>query len=299
MTDARSVVTAPAGTPRQASPRASITLIVMTRDEEKNLPHCLASVKGLADEIFVVDSGSSDATHAIARSHGAHVVVHEFTTQADQFNWALDNLPIDSHWVLRLDADEYLLPELRAEIARVLHTLPETVNGLLMKRRVVFQERWIRHGGIYPTWLLRLFRNGTARSEAIEMDEHIVLLRGEEQRLQHDFVDHNRNDLAYWTQKHLRFAEREARVLRSLEREGDPFGSQPERRRWLKSSVYARTPLFLRAVLYFLYRFILRLGFLDGRPGLVFHVLQGFWYRFYVDALLVELRHHEQSRAGR
>lgn len=151
---------------------SSITLVVLTYNEEINLPHCLESVEGLVQRAFVIDSGSEDATREVAAAHAVRVVEHPFDTQAQQFNWALDHLPIDTDWVLRLDADEYLLPELREEIRTTLPHLPGRVTGLYMKRRVIFQGRWIRHGGYYPTWLLRLFRSGKGRSELLEMDEH-------------------------------------------------------------------------------------------------------------------------------
>lgn len=273
----------------------SLATIILTYNEEVNLPYCLDSVGGLADEVFVVDSGSEDGTRELAREKGAEVVEHPFENQAQQFNWALDNLGIDSAWILRLDADEYLLPQLRDEIIRALPTLPNEVTGLYMKRRVVFQGRWIRHGGYYPTWLLRLFRRGRGRSEMLEMDEHLVVTEGETRRLEHDFVDHNRKGLSFWTRKHENFAEREARVLLKRARNDGAAeerlrGEPPERTRWLKHNVYARFPPFLRAWLYFVYRYFFRLGFLDGREGLVFHVLQAFWYRFYVDAKLMEMR---------
>lgn len=277
--------------------RLPISVIVLTYNEEANIEACLRSVCGWAAEIFIVDSGSTDRTLDIARRYTDQIVVHEFVNQAQQFNWALDHLPIESEWVLRLDADEFLLPELRDEIALVLPTLPPHVTGLYVKRRVYFKGRWIRHGGYYPTWLLRLFRRGKARSEQLEMDEHIVVLEGETRRLQHDFVDYNRKDLAFWTCKHERFATREAHAFiqktqgGSLgEMQGQLLGDQPARKRWLKSNVYARLPLFLRAFAYFLYRYILRLGFLDGTEGLIFHFLQGCWYRFYVDAKIWEAK---------
>ncbi len=276
----------------------SLTLIVLSYNEELNLPHCLESVSGLAQRVFVVDSGSEDATRNRAAEYAASVVEHPFDNQAEQFNWALDHLPIETDWVLRLDADEYLLPELREEIRTTLPLLPGQVTGLYMKRRMIFQGRWIRHGGYYPTWLLRVFRRGKARSESVEMDEHLVVNEGETRRLDHDFVDQNRKPLSFWTLKHENYAEREARVLRRRERGdlgvvGEPGrlrGDPRERRRWRKERVYLRLPPFLRAFLYFGYRYFLRLGFLDGKQGLVFHVLQGFWYRFYVDAKLWEMR---------
>lgn len=275
----------------------SLDLIVLTYNEELNLEYCLRSVQGLARNIFVVDSGSTDRTVEIANQYHAHVVTHSFVNQAQQFNWALDNLPIQSDWVLRLDADEYLLPELRDEIASILPQLPPNVSGLHFKWRMIFLGRWIRHGGYYPMWLLRLFRYGKGRSESVEMDEHIVLLEGTSRQLQCDFIHHDRKKLSDWTLKHERYASRQARVLLCPPSNGEAnrvqpklFGSQVERKRWFKSKLYKRAPLFTRAFLYFVYRYFFRLGFLDGLPGLIYHFLHAGWYFFYVDAKIYESR---------
>src|SRR3989344_7070872 len=131
--------------------KPSVSLIVLTFNEEKNLPRCLESVKDLADEIFVVDSYSEDKTVGIAEKFGAKVFQRDFINQAEQFNWALDNLLITSDWILRLDADECLMPELRDEIAEVLPEAPSEITGFYIKRRVYFLGRWIKHGGYYPT----------------------------------------------------------------------------------------------------------------------------------------------------
>ncbi|MFQ5850577.1 MAG: glycosyltransferase family 2 protein [Candidatus Binatia bacterium] len=267
----------------------------MTYNEEPNIEQCLRSVQGLTQNIFIVDSGSEDRTLELGYQYNAHVVTHEFVNQAQQFNWALDNLPIQSGWILRLDADEYLLPELRTEIASVLPELPAEVSGLYMKRRLIFLGRWIRHGGHYPIWLLRLFRYGKARSEQVDINEHIVLLEGMSQRLKHDFVDENHKGLAFWTFKHEGHAARKAHFLCKLQQGYDPawirpklVGTQEERKRWLMHNLYRHTPLFARAFLYFLYRYVLRLGFLDGPQGLIFHFLHGCWYPFYTDAKMYD-----------
>lgn len=275
----------------------SLDLIVLTYNEEVNLEYCLQSVQGLARNIFVVDSGSTDRTVEIARQYDAHVVSHPFINQAQQFNWALDNLPIQSDWVLRLDADEYLLPELRDEIASTIPHLPTNVSGLQFKWRMIFLDRWIRHGGYYPMWLLRLFRQGKGRCESVEMDEHIVLLEGTSRCLQHDLIHHNRKQLSDWTLKHEHYASRQARVLLRFLNNAQPDGVQPkllgsqvERKRWLKSKLYGRAPLFTRAFLYFIYRYFFRSGFLDGLPGMIYHVLHAGWYFFYIDAKIYESR---------
>lgn len=282
-------MTDPVGSP-DLPPPVPISVIVLTFNEAANIATCLDSVAGWADEIFVVDSGSTDNTVEIAGRYTSEIVTHPFVNQSQQFNWAIDHLPIRTAWVMRLDADEYLLPELRQEIGRVLPTLSDDVTGIMMKRRVYFQGRWIRHGGYYPTWLLRLFRRGWARSEELSMDEHIVVLTGRTIRLQHDFVDFNRMSLAQWLAKHARYAAREAEAVEAAEGGVRPalLSSQPARKRWLKKNVYRRFPPFVRALAFFLYRYIMRAGFLDGPQGLIFHVLQGFWYRFYIDALVWE-----------
>lgn len=276
---------------------SAIDLIILTYNEEANLEHCLESVRGLVDNCFVVDSGSTDRTLDIARSFGAYTTFRRFTNQAEQFNWALDNLPLKSEWVLRLDADEYLLPELGAEMLATLPTLGGDITGLYFKRRMIFMGRWIRHGGYYPTWLLRLFRKGRARSELSEMDEHIVVHNGKTGRLKNDFVDHNRKGLSDWCLKHERYASRQARVIAGGNGWADPaglqpkfFGNQSERKRWFKNNVYRRSPLFSRALALFVYRYFFRLGILDGREGLIFHYLHAAWYLFYVDAKIYEMR---------
>lgn len=269
-----------------------ISLVVLTKNEEANLARCLASVSGVVAEMVVVDNGdSTDGTRMIAEKFGARFLTHEFKNQAQQFNWALDNVELKGDWILRLDADEALTPELAEEIAEVLPQAREEVSGFLMKRRVYFLGRWMRHGGYYPSWFLRLFRRGKGRSEEREMDEHIVLLEGHAEELRGDFVDDNKKGLSEWIQKHNGYSTREVSAHVREEGERVRLAGQAGRRRFMKQSFYYRSPMFLRAFAYWFYRYIIRLGFLDGTEGLVFHFLQGFWYRFLVDAKLFELRH--------
>ncbi len=258
-----------------------ITLIVLTQDEEKNLPQCLKNAAPHVSELIVVDSGSTDKTLEIAHEYGAQVLTHPFKNQAESFNWALKNAKVSQPWILRLDADEWVTPELWEELEEKLEKTPQGVNGYVMKRRVIFMGRWIRHGGYYPTWFLRLFRTGTAEYEPREMDEHLTLERGRAVELEYDFVDENRNGIEAWVEKHVKYASREAEAL-----------MREEKSRTLKRGFYKHLPLFLRAVLYWKYRYFIRLGFLDGGEGLVFHFLQGLWYRMLVDAKLYEAHSH-------
>ena len=277
--------------------RLPISIIVLTYNEEANLGHLLESVAGWAAAIYIVDSGSTDSTLDIATRYGAHVEYHPWRTYADQLNWGLNNMPIATEWVMRMDADEMVTPELAQELIEVLPCLPDQVAGLYVKRQVYFMGRWIRHGAYYPTWLLRVFRRGKARCEDLWMDEHMVLSDGETRRLRHDIIDYNRKGLSFWTIKHDGYARREMLDLmghiqneRGQAIRASLLGAQDQRKRWLKANIYARSPLFLRAFAYFFYRYFLRLGFLDGKEGLIFHVLQGFWYRFYVDAKIWEAK---------
>lgn len=272
----------------------NLSAIILTYNEELHLGECLGSLKDFADQIFVVDSYSTDRTVEIATNYGAEVIQHPFENQAQQFNWALYTLQIKNDWILRLDADEYVTEALKLEIAQVLPAVPQDISGFFIKRRVYFMNRFIKHGGYYPTWLLRLFRKSAGRSEHRGMDEHIVLLRGHAVKLKNDFVHDNKRDLTDWTNKHNQYSTREVADVLDLEQGNRGarvrLGGQPARKRWFKEHVYLQLPLFVRPALYFFYRYVVRLGFLDGKEGLIFHFLQGFWYRFLVDAKIYEKR---------
>ena len=276
--------------------QTDISVIILTFNEGLHIERCLRSLSAFTDKLLVIDSFSTDKTVEIAQSLGATVLQHPWKSYAFQFNYGIDHLPFDTQWVMRMDADEYVTPELAAEITRTLPTLPSEVEGLYMKRRVLFMNQWIRRGGYYPIWLLRIWRNSRGRCEELWMDEHIKLVNNVTVRLQHDIVDHNLNNLTWWTQKHNNYAIREVIDLLNIRYNFDEketveprlFGSQEQRKRFLKIR-YAYLPLFTRPLLYFLYRYFIKLGFLDGTKGLVWHFLQGFWYRFLVDAKLYEV----------
>ncbi len=276
----------------------SLAVLILTHNEEQNIRKCIESILPLTGRIFIVDSGSTDETVSIARSMGATVTAHEWSTYAEQFNWGLDHFDFGTEWVMRMDADEELTPGLIDELHQVLEHPAPDLTGIFVRRRVYFLGRWIRYGGYYPTWLLRVFRWDVGRCETQWMDEHIVVREGRTIRLYADIIDRNNKDLTFWTDKHNQYASREVRdvIERQRERHTDQGltpslrGSQAQARRWAKENLYERSPLFLRAFAYFTYRYLFRLGFLDGVEGLIFHFLQGFWYRFLVDAKLYEQR---------
>ena len=273
----------------------NLAAIILTMNEERDLPACLESLEGLATEIYVIDSGSTDRTAAIAEEHGARVLSHPFTNHATQFNWALDNVPAGAEWVLRIDADERIGDRQREELRAALREASEDVTGFEVARRIRFLGRELRYGDTYPIWLTRVWRRGEGRCEDTWMDEHIVLRRGTVRRVQGDLIHDIPKDLTEWTAKHNWYASRECQDITGREAAAALEGQAGTRQR-LKQKVYLRLPLFYRAFFYWGYRYFLKLGFLDGRQGLVYHFLQGFWYRFLVDAKLYEAG--AQSRGG-
>ncbi|PSO25964.1 glycosyltransferase family 2 protein [Bradyrhizobium sp. MOS002] len=275
----------------------SLAVIVLTHNEDKHIARSLQSVRPIASEVFVIDSGSQDRTVDIARREGATVLTHPFVNYAKQFQWALNNAAIQADWVMRLDADEIVEPDLAGALAAKLPLLPPEVTGINLKRKHIFMGRWIRHGGRYPLVLLRVWRRGAAEIEDRWMDEHMVLKSGRAVVIDGGFADCNLNDLTFFTTKHNRYATREAMDV-LIEKYGLRVGdvrmttksvsAQAAIKRWTKEKIYNRCPFWLSVTGYFLYRYVIRLGFLDGREGLVYHLLQGFWYRFLVGAKVME-----------
>ena len=277
--------------------KPSVSAIILTFNEENNIEDCLKSIHGWAEEIFIVDSNSTDKTLEIARKYTDKIYSHDFVNQSEQLNWTLDNLPINGQWIMRLDADERVTPELTNEFAEKLGSFKEDVSCLYMKRRVYFMGRWIRHGASYSTWHLRIWKSGSAVCEKRSMDEHMQITKGGAAFLQNDIIEDNRKGLTWWIDKHNNYATREAmdfltnkyKLGYNIANAADLPSNETERNRRLKRNFYYNLPMFLRPFLYFLYRYLIRLGFLDGREGLTFHFLQGFWYRFLVDAKIYEI----------
>jgi glycosyltransferase involved in cell wall biosynthesis len=278
----------------------SITVVILTCNEARHIERAIASVRAIAARVVVVDSGSSDATVALARGAGAEVLTHRWTNYARQFQWALDHAGIATEWTMRLDADEIVEADLAAEIAERLPTLPADVTGVNFARKLIWMGRWVRHGGRFPLVLLRLWRTGRGRIEDRWMDEHIVVDGGRTVSFRGGFADWNLNDLTFFTAKHNGYATREAidvlgrrhRLIAQDEALSARSASrQASTKRWLKERVYNRLPLWMGPLAYFIWRTVFQLGVLDGRSGMMYHVLQGFWYRYLVNAKIAEFQH--------
>lgn len=285
----------------------NLAVIILTYNEERHIERAIRSVQTFCRELVVVDSFSTDGTVEIAKSLGAVVLQNPFVNYAQQFQWALDSAPITCDWVMRLDADEVIEPDLAMRIANELPSLSREVVGVNLKRKHIFMDRFIRHGGRYPLVLLRIWRRGNGRIEQRWMDEHMIVSGGRTVTFEGGFSDVNLYDLTFFTDKHNKYATREAVDILN-QRYGlfatddslnaKSASSQASFKRFMKERLYNRLPFWVGPLGYFLYRYFVQLGFLDGREGLIYHFLQGFWYRFLVGAKVLELDRAIRGLAG-
>lgn len=265
--------------------KCNISVIILTLNEEKNISYCLNNVFNWANEIIILDSYSTDATVTIAKSFGAKVFFRKFDDYARQRNYSINELPITNKWILFLDADEWLTDELKEEISDTIRIT--RYDGFLIKRRLYFSGKWIKYGAYYPSWNLRLFRKGLATINRV-INEHVEI-NGQVGKLKHDMVDENHKGLIFWLNKHIQYAQMEATQFSTRnDLKLNFFGNQIERKNWIRQRIWNRIlPPLIRPFLYFFYRYFLRLGFLDGIIGLVFHFLQALWYPFLIDVFYV------------
>jgi len=271
-----------------------ISVIILTYNEKIHIERCINNAKKFAKNIYIVDCYSNDGTVEIAQSMGIPVFQHPWKNYSKQFNWALQNLPITTEWIWRMDADEYLSNELIKELHQRLPSLSKDINGFTAPCLRIFMGKYIKHG-IIPLILLRLFKIKYAICENRYMDEHIQLSEGKIDSLKNPFYDDNLNGLTWWINKHNGYATREAIDLLLTEYNLLPQESVVNsgahsaaiRKKKLK---YIKLPLFWRAFAFFILRYIFRLGFLDGKEGFLWHFLQGFWYRTLADAKVFEIK---------
>lgn len=274
----------------------SVSVIILTFNEELHIRRCLENVRSVAQQVFVVDSFSKDKTVDIATELGAEVVQHEWPgNQAEQFNWALENLPIQTDWILRMDADEFLTPELKNEMQTKLPVLSDEVSAVVLPLGRMFQGRLLKHGIVNGVKMIRLFRKGRAWYEVRLMDEHLLVNSGTTINFECKFIDDNLQPIHYFIAKHNGYSVKEAIMLLDSEYHLIEIGMSGEyceevRKKREEKLRYARMPLFWRVCGYFIYRYIIKLGFLDGKEGFLWDFFQGLWYRMLVDAKVYEIK---------
>lgn len=259
---------------------ADVTVIILTKNEEKNIKKCISSAKQIAKRILVIDCGSNDETDSIAKKMGAEVFYHAWEGHANQFNWALDNCDIKTTWVFRLDADERISEELAVEINEKIKN--STADGYEMRWRVYFMGKWIKHGGTHKPYFLRLFKFKMGRVESKLMDEHIIV-NGIVEKLKKDLIHYDYKGLDVWLNKHIWYSNLELSMYNT---QSNMKGGNVNQKK--KRNLYYNLPIFFRARIYFWYRYYGQLGFLDGKEGRIFIYLQAYWYRFLIDAKIYE-----------
>ncbi|MEX2164804.1 MAG: glycosyltransferase family 2 protein [Sulfuricaulis sp.] len=270
-----------------------LAVIILTFNEEANIAQALESVIGWAGEIFVLDSFSTDRTIEITERYPCSVHQNRFENFANQRNFALNHLPIRSEWIFFLDADEWLPKDLKTEISDLIVRNPDEI-GFYIKRRLIWMGRWIRRG-YYPSWILRLFRRGHARCEDRTVNEHLIV-SGSIGHLNQFFVHEDRKGVSDWIVKHNGYAMREAlELIKPIDHGVQEinarfWGTQAERKRWLRHHVWNRMPPLVRPIFYFIYRYVLSGGFLDGREAFIYHFLQALWYPMLIDVKYLEVK---------
>lgn len=284
------------------------SFVILTFNEEVHLPRLLHSIAALNAPIYVVDSGSTDGTLEICASFGAVVASNPFENHPKQWHFALNHFVINTPWIIALDADQIVTPELFDQLQAFRDEDYTGVDGIYFNRKNFFKGRWLRYGGYYPKYLLKMFRTGVGFSDLNENMDHRFVVPGKTSIWpKGHLIEENtkENQISFWIKKHDRYsdlvAEEEHRFRvegRERQNKKSLFGSPDERIAWLKYR-WVRMPLFLRPFLYFFFRYFIQLGILDGRQGLIFHFLQGLWFRFVVDVKILELRQKDQHVAGK
>lgn len=278
--------------------KLDLSVIILTYNEELHIRRCLENVCPFSKRVIVVDSPSTDRTVEICKEFAnVEVVVHQYPgNQAEQFNWALDNLKIETEWVLRMDADEYCTQELIKEMQEKLPSMPNDVSACVLPLGRVFQGRLLKHGIVNGIYMIRLFRKGKARYELRMMDEHLKVLDGRTVTFENKFVDASLLTISQFIEKHNGYSTKEAIQLLDAEygltdwKDSDNVYADEVVAKRAQKARYAKMPLFWRAFAYFIYRYIFKLGFLDGKEGFCWDFFQGLWYRMLVDAKVYEVK---------
>lgn len=266
-----------------------VTVLVLTYNEELNIEKCLKSLSGWIDEIIILDSNSTDSTINIVKNYTKNIYYHDFETHAKQWNWAMKNIEINNEWVLGLDSDQSVSPGLKDKLTELFSNDLMDTKGFYVRRKQIFLGQWIRHGGYYPKYLLKLFKKQNVRIDDKELVDHHFYIDGKTKIIENDIVEENikENNLTFWFGKHLKYADLIAKEsLNNNKKNPNIIVDGPDGHTMRMKKMYNSLPLFLRPFLYFIWRYIFQFGFLDGTRGLIFHFLQAFCFRFLIDSII-------------
>ncbi|RWY57346.1 glycosyltransferase family 2 protein [Mucilaginibacter gilvus] len=280
------------------------SFIILTFNEEIHLPRLLRSIAGLNAAIFVLDSYSTDSTLAIAEAAGASVLQNAFENHPKQWDFALKNFDVKTPWVICLDADQVVTPELQIQLLNFKDQDHPNINGIYFNRKNFFKGKWLKYGGYYPFYLLKMIRYGIGYSDLNENMDHRLIVPGNTiiWKKGHILEENlKENNIRFWIEKHNKYSdllalEETERILGTRNQTVKPafWGSPDERTARLKQ-LWWQLPRYVRPLLYFTYRMVFKLGILDGRTGIIFHFLQGFWFRLVVDIKIDEIIKQKQD----
>lgn len=274
------------------STKSKLMIVILTHNESVHIERAIKNVLGWADKIIILDSYSEDDTVNKAQKLGAEVIKRKFDNYKNQREYAIDYVKRNTEWLFFLDADEYLSEDLKNEITDAIRN--KEISGYYLPRKFIFMNRWIKWGGYYPVFLLRLFRPEQAYLNGL-VNEH-VMVKGNTKKLRNDFVDHNLKGINSWVEKHNRYASYEAIELmnsksKNFQSLNQSTTTQVGRKQWLRKNIWNKLPtVIVRPFVYFIYRYFFRLGFLDGKAGFIYHFLQAYWFWLIIDIKYVELK---------
>lgn len=269
-----------------------LTTIILTKNEQSNIRKCINSIKGFSKRIVVVDSFSQDKTVEIAESLGVEVIQNEFINHGKQWNYAINNLNIKTQWIMRLDADEEFNEKAAEQLRKISTDNTDTnINGVVFRFKVNFMGKYLRYGGVYPIRRMSFYKNGLAEMDERNLYDHIILKEGRHIELSVDLNHNDYKDLTYWVDKHNWYASGAAKDYLENHKVKEDYSKQNfhlRLNRFMKYKIYYRLPRIIRAKFNFIYRYYIRLGFLDGMEGYYYAFLQAYWYRVLVDAKITE-----------
>jgi glycosyltransferase involved in cell wall biosynthesis len=284
------------------------SFIIITFNEEMHLPRLLASIVELNAKIYIIDSGSTDKTLEIAAKYKAEVVLHTFENHPKQWDYALKHFKVTTPWTIGLDADQIVSNELFIKLKNFKNEDNLQINGIYFNRKNIFKGKWLKYGGYYPFYLLKMFRTHIGYSDISEnMDHRFIVSEPTIIWKEGHIIEENlkENEISFWINKHNRYSDLVATeeierllVLKEQNIDASFFGSPNQRKAWFKK-IWWGLPRYWRPFFYFGYRMIFKLGILDGKNGVIFHFLQGFWFRLVIDIKIEEqLRKRERLNNG-